>query len=309
MTLASRVGIGLHPLDARSALALVARAEEAGVGTFWAVMSPTDRDTPTILAAASVLTTSIRLGAAVVPAFTRHPLALATQALSLEDLAPGRIRLGIGPSHQRSMLPAYGISVERPLAQLREYLQILRPALQQGAFSIAGEFYSGEATMLSTPGTPVLVSALGEKAFQLAGEVADGAISWICPPRYLTSVALPAMRHGAALASRTVPPLIAHTIVAPYADRAQVRTMAKDFLAYYQLRPFYRRMLSAAGFDVAHHIDDELIDALVISGDERAIVNGLVERLGVFDELVVSVLHGEVQWEAEERFFDAVRGL
>ena len=309
MTLVSRVGIGLYPPDARSALELVTRAEAAGVGTFWAVMSPIDRDTPTILAAASVSTTSIRLGTAVVPAFTRHPLALATQALALEDLAPGRIRLGIGASHQITMLPAYGISSERPLEQLREYVQVLRPALQQGAFSINGKFYSGEATLLSTPGTPVLLSALGEKAFQLAGEIADGVISWICPPNYLMSVALPAMQRGASLVSRPVPPLIAHTMVAPDTYPARVRTMAREFLTYYQLRPFYRRMLSSAGFDVTHQISDELIDALVIHGDDRAIINGLQERLGIFDELVVTVLHGDDQWAAEERFFDAVRSL
>src|SRR4051794_39028912 len=109
MSIANRIGIGFHPSDTRQALDLIVRAEAAGVGTAWTVMSPIDRDTVTILAAAAAKTERIQLGTAVVPAFTRHPLALATQTLVLEDLAPGRIRLGIGPSHHVSMIPAYGL--------------------------------------------------------------------------------------------------------------------------------------------------------------------------------------------------------
>ncbi|MBW3632915.1 MAG: LLM class flavin-dependent oxidoreductase [Chloroflexi bacterium] len=310
MTLASRIGLGFHPTHARQVLDLIERAEDAGVGTFWAVMSPIDRDTLTILAAAAMQTERINLGTAVVPAFTRHPLALATQVLALEDLAPGRIRLGIGPSHQRSMIPAYGLPFERPLSQLREYLQILRPALQQGSFAVAGEFYRGEAELLTTPGTPVYISALGEKAFELAGEMADGAISWLCPPSYLENVALPAMRRGAERARRPTPPLIAHAIVAPTADLGQARASARKFLAYYQVRPYYVRMLAAAGFPINDEIPDDLIVALVISGDDRAIADGLLQRLDNWaDELVVTVLPGNEPRASEDAFFSIISRL
>jgi alkanesulfonate monooxygenase SsuD/methylene tetrahydromethanopterin reductase-like flavin-dependent oxidoreductase (luciferase family) len=58
---------------------------------------------------------------------------------------------------------------------------------------------------------PILVSALGEKAFQLAGEIADGALSWLCPVPYLLHTGLPAVRKGAAIAGRSAspPPLVA----------------------------------------------------------------------------------------------------
>jgi alkanesulfonate monooxygenase SsuD/methylene tetrahydromethanopterin reductase-like flavin-dependent oxidoreductase (luciferase family) len=273
-------------------------------------MSPIDRDTLTILAAAATQTERINLGTAVVPAFTRHPLTLATQVLALEDLAPGRIRLGIGPSHQRSMIPAYGLPFDRPLSQLREYLQIVRPALQQGSFSFAGEFYKGKADLLTTPGTPVFISALGEKAFELAGEMADGAISWLCPPSYLKNVASPAMRRGADRASRPTPPLIAHAIVAPTTDLEQARASARAFLAYYQIRPYYLRMLATAGFSMDTQIPDELIDALVISGAERDIAAGLLLRLDEpAAELVITVLPGEASRESEDAFFRAVSML
>ena len=310
MSIASRIGLGFHPTHTRQALDLIARAEAAGVGTFWAVMSPIDRDTVTILAAAAMQSERINLGTAVVPAFTRHPLGLATQILTLEDLAPGRIRLGIGTSHQRSMIPAYGLPFDRPLSQLREYLQIIRPVLQQGSFSFAGEFYKGEAVFLTTPGTPVLISALGQNAFELAGEMADGAISWLCPPRYLEDVALPAMRRGAAMAERPTPPLAAHTLVAPSTDLAQVRESARKILSYYQARPYYLRMLAAAGFPSDSEISNELIDELVISGDDRAIADGLRQRLDDWaDELVITVVPGEEVRAAEDAVLRVISKL
>lgn len=310
MSIASRIGLGFHPRHANQALDLITRAEAAGVGTVWTVMSPIDRDTVTILAAAAVQTGRINLGTAVVPAFTRHPLALATQVLTLEDLAPGRIRLGIGTSHQQSMIPVYGLPFERPLSQLREYLQVIQPVLQQGSFAISGEFYQGEAAFLTTPGTPVLISALGPNAFELAGELADGAISWLCPPSYLKEVALPAMRRGAEKAGRPVPPLVAHTLVAPETDMNQVRASARDVLAYYQVRPYYRRMLAASGFPIDDEVSDALIDALVISGDERAIAEGLRQRLDEWaDELVVTIVPGADDRADENAVLGVIKSL
>jgi F420-dependent oxidoreductase-like protein len=312
VSLASRIGLGFHPATAQQALDLIARAEAAGVGTAWTVMSPIDRDTVTILAAAAVQTDRINLGTAVVPAFTRHPLALATQVLALEDLAPGRIRLGIGASHQLSMIPAYGLSFERPLSQLREYLQVIRPLLQEGSFAFAGDFYRGEATIRSTPETPVLIAALGERAFELAGELADGAISWVCPPSYLHAVALPAMRRGAAKANRPVPSLVAHVLVAPSGNADQVRSAARQILAYYQMRPFYRNMLAMAGYpvDIHQRVSDELIAALVLSGDDRAIADGLRQRLEEWaDELVIGVVQVDDLRAAEDSVFRVISRL
>jgi alkanesulfonate monooxygenase SsuD/methylene tetrahydromethanopterin reductase-like flavin-dependent oxidoreductase (luciferase family) len=312
MSLASRIGLGFSPADARQALDLIARAEAAGVGTAWMVMSPIDRDTVTILAAAAVQTERINLGTAVVPAFTRHPLALATQILTLEDLAPGRVRLGIGASHQVSMIPACGLPFQRPLSQLREYLQVIRPLLQEGSFALAGDFYQGEAAFRSPPGTPVLISALGERAFELAGEMADGAISWVCPPSYLQAIALPAMRRGAERASRSVPPLVAHVLVAPSRNLDQVRATARTILAYYLMRPFYRNMLAAAGYptEIGHPVSDGLIDALVLSGDDAAIRDGLRQRLEDWaDELVIGIVPGDDPRADEDSVLRLIGGL
>ncbi|CAA9523993.1 MAG: hypothetical protein AVDCRST_MAG73-292 [uncultured Thermomicrobiales bacterium] len=274
---------------------LIVRAEAGGVGTVWAVMPALGLDTPTLFAAALAKTERVTVGTAIVPAFTRHPLGLATQIRALEGLAPGRLRVGIGTAHARTMVDVYHLPFDRPLAQLREYLAVLRPALAEGTVSFAGEFYRVDATFPSAPNTPLLVSALRAPAFALAGELADGAISWLCPVGYLLREAIPAMERGAATAGRQRPPLVAHALAARTTDRAALLAAAREQLAYYAAAPFYARMWADAGFPLeGGAVSDALIEALTVWGDDDAIAAGLRARLdqGV-DELLVSPIFGE----------------
>jgi hypothetical protein len=129
----------------------------------------------TIFAAAATKTSKMRLGTAIVQTYPRHPLALAQQVLVLNDIAPGRLRLGIGPSHSSIIEGIFGLPQRKPLAHLREYVEVLRAILWEGKVNHHGEFFNivvtpgGLVTSLNTARLPILVSALGEKAFQLAG--------------------------------------------------------------------------------------------------------------------------------------------
>ena len=154
-----------------------------------------------------------------------------------------------------------------------------------------GRFITAKATSSSTTQIPLLVSALNEGAFRLAGEISDGAISWNCPPAYLLDVALPALRDGARAARRAVPPLVAHVWVALSTYPAAVRSAARKHLATYARLPFYMNMFAAAGFPVQADgtVSDALIDNLVAMGDESTVTARLNELLASdLDELLVS---------------------
>jgi alkanesulfonate monooxygenase SsuD/methylene tetrahydromethanopterin reductase-like flavin-dependent oxidoreductase (luciferase family) len=84
-------------MNAAEAITKIAAAEAAEVRQIW--MNQEYLDTLTIFAAAAAKTSAVRLGTAIVQTYPRHPLALAQQVLVLNDIAPGRLRLGIGPSH------------------------------------------------------------------------------------------------------------------------------------------------------------------------------------------------------------------
>src|SRR5690606_20284621 len=98
-SLRERVGFNVRRVQPLEAIEVIRAAEDAGIETIWMTMSASGVDTPTLFASAAMRTERIKLGTAIVPAFTRHPLSLATQALALHGLAPGRVRLGIGTSH------------------------------------------------------------------------------------------------------------------------------------------------------------------------------------------------------------------
>jgi len=196
--------------------------------------------------------------------------------------------------------------------QLREYLTVLRTALHDGKVDIAGEFYTAHAAFQNPPGTPVLISALREHAFELAGELSDGGISWITPANYLTSVSKPAMERGAKRANRPVPPLIAHVFVSASEHREQVRGAVRASLKYYAEAPFYQKMFAASGFPLGANnaIPDGLLDAITVSGSRSEIAESLQSRLeSGIDELLIDVVPGDDQTAEEDAVFEMVRSL
>jgi alkanesulfonate monooxygenase SsuD/methylene tetrahydromethanopterin reductase-like flavin-dependent oxidoreductase (luciferase family) len=126
--------------------------------------------------------------------------------------------------------------------------------------------------MPRTPKVPVLVSTLGEKAFQLAGEVADGALSWVCPVQYLLRTGIPALRASAAAVGRAAPPLVAHVPVALSENRDSVLAAGHQMLDFYATIPFYASMFANAGFPSTPNqqaMSDDLVEGLVIWGTGR----------------------------------------
>lgn len=301
-TARERVGLVIYGADARAAVDAIVAAEAAGVRQVWMTQGAVTPDTLAIFAAAAVRTDAVRLGTAIVPTYPRHPLALAQQALAVADLAPGRLRLGIGPSHRPTIEGTYGLPMPAPLAHLREYTAVVRGLLWEGAVDHEGEFFRVRATLPRRPRVPVLLSTLREGAFRLAGEVGDGALSWLCPVPYLLQAAAPALRAGAAAAGRAAPPLVAHLSVALSDDREAALAAARQTVRRYAGLPFYARMFADAGFPVPADggVPDGLVDSLVISGDEATVAARLVALLDEGLEEVLAMLV-PVADEAAER--------
>jgi F420-dependent oxidoreductase-like protein len=287
-----RVGFDIHARNAVDALARVREAERAGVRQVWMTTGDAGQaDTLTFYAAAAVQTTQIRLGTAIVPIYPRHPLVMAEQALAIHDLAPGRLRLGAGPSHRPIIEQMYGLSMKAPLAYLREYVEVLRSVLWEGRIDHHGTFFNVVFSLPRTAPVPLLVSALGVKAFRLAGEISDGAISWVCPVPYLLNKALPALRAGAEARQRPVPPLVAHVLLAMSTDRAAVRAATRQRVLPYATMPFYAHMFVEAGVPVAPDGSgiDALVDALLVAGDEATVQQRIRELLASgLDELLIA---------------------
>src|SRR5918911_4279570 len=297
------IGVAVRGNTAQEALAMIERAEQLGIQAAWMTTGGGRPDSLTTFAAAAVRTQHIKLGTSIVPTFPRHPLVMVQQTQVIAQLAPGRFRLGVGPSHRPS-IEAMGIPFASPLGHLREYLRILKALLQQGRVDMDGTYYKAHETIPEPVELPVMASALQRGSFELCGEEADGAISWICPGLYLRDVALPAMRLGAERAGRPVPPLIAHAPVCVHDNATEVRTAVREQIQNPRL-PFYRQMLIAAGFPEAENgtWSDAMIDAVVLGGDEAQVAERLHTLLayGATEILASPVLAGRDRAASLER--------
>ena len=269
-----KIGIGINAKGVHEAIALAQRVEQLGFHAAW-MTSGGGGDPMPQLAAIALKTERMALGTSIVQTFPRHPLILAQEAYVLAQLAPGRFRLGIGPSH-RPMMEALGFSFSAPLAHLEEYVTILRALFETGKADFKGRHLSAAASLPGPVEMPVMIGALRANAFEFAGRLTDGAITWLCPAAFIRDVALPAMRRGAEGARRPVPPLIAHAPVCVTGDAQALRAAVRETIMNIRL-PFYQHMLRDAGFPEAMEgkWSDRLIDECVIWGDAAKVARRL----------------------------------
>jgi alkanesulfonate monooxygenase SsuD/methylene tetrahydromethanopterin reductase-like flavin-dependent oxidoreductase (luciferase family) len=239
------------------------------------------RDSFVVLAAYAAATARVGLGNGVVPIYPRHPVTMAQAASTLNEVSRGRFRLGIGVSHKNAMEAMLGLSLVEPLAVMREYVAVLRGALGGGS-EFEGRHYRVRWSLAlpkRPPAPPIYLAALSVKMLELAGEIADGAVLWLCPPVYVRDVAIPALERGRRRAGK---PLAGFEIVAavPLAvseDRTAAMTAFRAELKRYVEQPFYRAMMQAAGlgegvaaFDRTGEVSESLAEALGGIGDARA---------------------------------------
>ena len=289
-----RIGLIVNGTNAATAIKTIVAAEAVGVQQIWMTNIPWSPDVLTTFAAAAIKTSRIRLGTSILPTYPRHPVVLAQQVLALHDIAQDRLRLGIGPSHRAIIEDIYGLPHTKPLVHLREYVKVLHSILWEGKVDHHGEFFNIVIEFPSKAQIPVLISILGRKAFELAGEVADGALSWMCPIPYLLQTGIPSLRKAAAANGRSnTPPLVAHVPVAFSQDHNSVMVAGHKMFDMYAKLPFYVKMFADAGFPQISDkkVTDDLVNNMIISGNADTLATSFIKLLATgLDELIISLV-------------------
>ncbi len=312
------IGIATNRGDAVSRLDLIRRADRLGIPTVWLTQAGLGAETLSLFAAAATQTEHVVLGTAIVPIWPYHPLAVAQQAVTVTSLAPGRLRLGFGTGGP-GITAIYGIPYEHPLGHLREYIAILKTLFEKGQVNFDGRYYKAHGRLgtrdhpIPKLDVPVLASALQRGSFVFCGEVADGALSWVCPISYLRQVALPAMREGAEKAGRATPPLIVHVPVALDQNVSQVRAAVQAQLAIYPRLRHYQAMFKAAGFpEVAEEKwSERMVDAVVVHGDAATVKRHLDEITsdGIAQIMVHPITTGPAEAASLQRILELVASM
>jgi alkanesulfonate monooxygenase SsuD/methylene tetrahydromethanopterin reductase-like flavin-dependent oxidoreductase (luciferase family) len=233
------------------------------------------RDSLTLLMAYAAATKNIKLGTGVLPIYSRTPVATAQQAATIDEYSGGRMVLGLGVSHAVTVENWYGAKIERPVTAMREYVGAVR-AMFTGEDPPAAEFFPTKFHFMGyepRADLPIYVAALSPNMLQLAGEVADGVMLWLCNPGYIRDVVVPEVRAGRERAGKSMEgfDVVAAVPSAVTDDRDDAyATMRNDLVTYWNL-PFYRAMIERSGFadDIA------AFDAGMASGDVEAAKRGI----------------------------------
>jgi alkanesulfonate monooxygenase SsuD/methylene tetrahydromethanopterin reductase-like flavin-dependent oxidoreductase (luciferase family) len=262
------------------------------------------RESLTVVTAYAMRTSRIRVGTGVVPIYTRTPATMAQTAWSIDDLSDGRLNLGLGVSHRPVVEGWHGQTIDRPVAEMREYVSIVRAILRGETPPTAGPdapavkwrtgFQLG--ALDPRPDVPIYVAGLSPGMLRLAGEIADGVILWLCTPPYIRDVVIPAVRQGRERADKPLEgfDVVAAVPAAAVEDPADAHaSMRRELIPYFGL-PFYRAMLERSGFEeeiaafdaaagagdgdgMQQAISTRFLDSLAAIGDADAVRAG-VER-------------------------------
>lgn len=274
-------------VDGRAVLAAALAAEEAGFSEVWLAEDYCERGAFAIAGAVASRTSTIDVGIGVVNPWTRHPVLTAMETAGLDELAEGRLILGMGASNERWMSAWLGIEFRQPLTRTREAVDIIRDLL--AGKHVRRHFGVHEIdTALSftphRPDVPLYLGAKGPRALAVAGEHADGVLlSVLSAPAY--------MRWAREQMAAPDKPIGAYVLFAHGADGAAVRDRVRPTVAKYLgihgeaditrragidpelCAEFRRRMLG--GEPAAGLVTDEILDTFVIAGDDEQCLAGL----------------------------------
>jgi probable F420-dependent oxidoreductase len=297
--------VPLEAIGLRESLALARDAEDLGYDELWSSeVATADGFAP--LAALAATTRRVRLGVALVPAFSRPAALLAMSAATLQTISDGRFVLGLGASSPTIVGRWMGMDYARPRTRVRDTVDAVRALLTGEKVSFEGrDIHTHDFRLgLGPTWVPIYIGALGPRMYRLAGELADGVLmSFACAEG--VPALLDDFRAGAQAAGRDPDELDVwcRVMVAADEEGPELRAMLRRFVAGYGTVAAYNELLARQGFpeearamaaawadgrrsDAVDAVGDELLDSLVATGS----VARCVERLRAYADAGVRTL-------------------
>ncbi len=279
-------------------------------------------DAFTPLALASAWEPRLRLGTAIVPAYTRAPACFAQSVASLADAAPGRFAIGIGSSSNVIVERWNGVPFVEPYKKVRDVVRFLRDALTGEKVTATYDTFDIQGFKLGirpeqTP--PILIAALREGMLRLAGREGDGAIiNWLSAQD--VSRVAQVVNDAAGGESREI---VARIFVCPSENAEVVRNAAKFAIAAYlnvpvyaqfhewlgrgeQLTPMWDAWKAGDRKAALAAIPDEVVDDLIVHGSPEACKARIQSY---FDHGVTTSSLAIMPFDPDLNHWDAVRSL
>ncbi|QUQ66823.1 TIGR03564 family F420-dependent LLM class oxidoreductase [Kutzneria sp. CA-103260] len=247
------------------------KAAAAGVRSAW-FGQRFDYDAAALAAIVGREVPTLQVGTSAIPIFGRHPLLVGAQAQTAQAATAGRFHLGLGLGAGPFVESTLGISFDRPIARLREFLTALRPYLETGHTDHHGDLITATTPMPSalpgaSPAVPILVAAMGPQALRVTGELADGTLPLLAGPRVIAEHIVPPLAKAVTEAGRSAPRVVAfvHAVVTDDVDSTRERAAAQ--IGFLDQFPSYQRVLALGGVtrgvELAAIGDEKLVTATI----------------------------------------------
>lgn len=249
-----------HPI--REGIEIVQYAESRGFEAVWQAESRLVREATVPMAAFLTSTERIKAGSGVVNNWTRNPALLASTFATLDDLAPGRVILGIG-AWWDPLAAKVGVDRSRPLKAMRETCEAVRALLADETVTFDGEFVHLDGVELDyvhqerrPKDVPIYIGATGMKMMELTGEIADGALlNYLVSPGY-NATAMQHLEIGATRAGRSLDDIDRPQLVVCSLDTDRSRALDNARLLVTQYLGQQPHIMKASG------VPDSLLDEI-----------------------------------------------
>jgi probable F420-dependent oxidoreductase len=287
--------------------------EQAGFASVWATEFY-DRSATVAMAAMAQTTSRIEIGSAIAYAFGRTPLVLAAEARDLDELAGGRVTLGLGTGTRRMQQDWHGLDGEHPASRMEELIPLLHRLwrLHEGPIDHEGPFYRLRVQPTAPPrepyrlDTPVFMAGVNARMIEAAGAVADGLVGHpLFTPEYVREVVRPALSRGAERSGRKPPPVAGYITCSVDQDRDAARRGAAAIIAFNSTVKTYRATHRTAGFEreadairaawarsdgeaMIAAVTDAMIDAIALAGTPDEVRDRFKDRWdGVYERALL----------------------
>jgi F420-dependent oxidoreductase-like protein len=226
------------------------RAYDLGVRQVW-LAQQFNHDAISLAGLVGAAVPGLGVGTSVVPINPRHPLIVASLAQTAQAAAHGNFSLGLGLGAHEPERVAFGTAWRNTIQRLRDHLTILRSVFDNGAVDFHGKELSANpgwpVTVAGGTPVPVYVAAMGPKALQVSGELADGTLPYLAGPRTIAEFIEPAIAKAAADAGRPKPRIIAAVPVLVSDDADAAHALAAQQLSFYETIPSYQKVIAREG--------------------------------------------------------------
>jgi F420-dependent oxidoreductase-like protein len=222
-----------------------AEAEADGFSSYWLAQLDTP-DALTALAIVGRATSTIELGTAVISIWLRHPLMLAAQAMTCQEIIGNRLVLGIGLAHQPMIEGVLGMAWDKPASRMDEYLSVMTTVMRERRVDFRGAFYTGVLeNVTANPGAEppsVMLAAMGPRMLRMAATRTDGTILWLAGPKAIRDHVGPSLA-AARPAADGPARIVASVPVCVTDDASTVKETIAALLGSYNDLPSYRGIM------------------------------------------------------------------